>query len=79
MPVMSKTHHARMKKALVERFDALLDAIEPRELESAREGAGGRRHWATPEAMCATKAPAMELRLVVEDFKAILAEVKKLK
>ena len=79
MPVLSKKSHERLVKALNDRFNALKDAIESRELRSNKEGAKNRYSWANPEQMCATVSSASEIRIAVSDFSTILAELKKLK
>ncbi len=80
MIVMNKKHHEKLYKELTIRFDTLLDAFTTkRELNNSREGCSNRQHWVNPEEMCAIFASSSELRLAVEDFKNILAEIKKLK
>ena len=78
MPVMSKTKLEMIKMHLDQRYRTLRDAIEWRDLNSAKEGAG-KGSWMHPEKMCATVASDIELRMAVEDFKTILDEIKKLK
>lgn len=78
MPVMSKPRHARYELELRTRFENLMTQIAARELASPSEGVG-KGEWGMPERMCATVGLSMDLRLAVEDFKAILAEVKSLK
>ncbi len=77
MPVITKNLQATIARDLRYRFQNLMDAIEVRDLKSNREGSG-KGHWTKPELLCATVGTAMELRIAVEDFKTILAEVKKL-
>ncbi len=79
MPVLKKTEHHALMTALASRYDALVEALESRPLKSASEGVKGRGHWVNPEDRCATKGSEMDVRLAVEDFKAVLAEVKALK
>ena len=77
MPVMTKVRHAAIKKELGFRVATLLDAFDKRELKRPSEGARGS--WVHPEDMCATLADNLHLRLAVDDFKAILSEIRKLK
>lgn len=79
MPVLNKTRHHDIMLELSKRYDALLAALEPRALKSATEGVNGRGSWINPELKCATEGDGLEVRLAVEDFKTILAEVKALK
>jgi len=79
MPVMLKTKHEMLRLSLIQRYQALRDAIERRELNRPSEGCSGRAHWQNPEKMCATVANDIELRMAVEDFKTILDEIKRLK
>ena len=79
MPVISREEHKRIMKELRYRWDILVTRLETRELKYPGEGVKGRGHWVRPESKCATVADAMEIRLAVEDFKTILAEIKKLK
>jgi len=79
MPVLSKNELTNLRKELGVRYSILTDALESRELNSANEGAGRRKHWVHPETKCATIANSMQIRLAAEDFKNILAEIKKLK
>lgn len=78
MPVTTKSKHSLLVKELNSRFGYLMDALERRELKSAKEGAG-KGHWIDPDRMCATRKGSVEIRLAVDDFKNILAEIKKLK
>ena len=79
MPVLSKKKHKELVNALDERIDSLYEAIRSRELKSNSEGCKRRFSYQHPEVMCATVGQDYEIRLAVEDFKAILAEIKKLK
>lgn len=79
MAVLNKDHHHSLMLELSKRYDALVAALEPRALKSAAEGIKGRGSWINPELKCATEGDGLEVRLAVEDFKAILAEVKALK
>jgi len=79
MPVLSKKKYKELINALDKRIENLYEALRSRELKSANEGLKRRFHHVHPESMCATKGQDYEIRLAVEDFKAILAEIKKLK
>ena len=79
MPVLKKKGHQLLQKELNLRVGVLLDAFEGRELSSSREGVKGRGSWIDPELMSATTGNSTELRLAVDDFKNILAEIKRLK
>ena len=78
MPVMTKEKHKIITRELGCRIYALHSALERRELKSGFEGVK-RGCWAHPEDMCTTTASEILLRLAVDDFKAILAEIRKLK
>lgn len=79
MPVLSKTHHKKLHAELQSRIAELMDAFDARELRSNREGVKGRGHWIDPETRCATVGDSLRLNLAIEDFKTILAEIKRLK
>ena len=79
MPVLDKNDHRKLMQELRGRVSVLMDCVESRPLNNNREGCSGREHWIEPEAKCATKGTASEVRLAVEDFKNILAEIKRLK
>jgi len=66
MPIVAKEKLNELNQELRIRFSTLSQALSPRELKSSNEGAG-------------TEANTMQLHLAVEDFKNILAEIKKLK
>lgn len=78
MPVLHKDKHAQLVGELSRRFGNLMEILNERDLTSAHEGANGKK-WARPELMRSTAGNAIEVSLAVEDFKAILAEIKKLK
>jgi len=78
MPVLTNRKMRELTNELTRRIDQLYTVIESRELKSASEGVK-RGHWIKPEYMCATIGTNYEIRLAVEDFKTILAEIKKLK
>jgi len=78
MPVLSKEKHDRIQQELVDRFYALKDAFNGRELLSSREGAA-RGSWSNPGLMTATIESKVGLSLAVDDLKSILSEIKKLK
>ena len=77
MPVTTPQHLARIKLELSTRYQYLADCLEGRPLKSPSEGVGGP--WSEPEKMAATTGTAMELRLAVKDFSAILAEIARMK
>lgn len=79
MPVLTKDAHHELMLALTTRYDALMGALQPRELHSSTEGVKGRGSWVDYKARCATEGSAMDVRLAVEDFKAVLAEIRTLK
>lgn len=79
MPVLDKDAHHELMTALSSRYDTLMGALQARPLNSSSEGVKGRGSWVRPETKCATEGTAMDVRLAVEDFKAVLAEVKALK
>ena len=75
---MTKATHSQIEGELRERFDVLMLALQSRELKSATEGIR-RGAWINPHMLCATTGEVLELRLAVDDFKAILAVVRGLK
>lgn len=79
MPVLDKNHHNILMKELRYRAETLIDRFERRELKNNKEGVSGRGHWISPDSKCATKGSDSELRMAVDDFKNILAEIKRLK
>lgn len=79
MPVLNKDEHRRIKRELHARISIIVDKMEGREIKSNSEGVKGRGHWVNPDSKCATVGSAGELRLAVDDFKSILAEIKRLK
>ena len=79
MPTMTKAKHRELLESLQTRYETLFDAMHIRELKSPGEGLTGRRHYVSPDSMCGTRGDAMSVRMAVEDFKTILAEVKRLK
>ena len=79
MPVLSKEEHKRLTSELKRRISALEYSFRTRELKSKGEGCSGRYKWGSPDKMCATTSSASELRMVVDDFKTILTEIKRLK
>ena len=79
MGVLSKKSHDLLKDELEERFKNLMALFEKRELNSPREGCSGFSAWVSPESMCSTIGTDTEIRLAVDDFKTILAEIRKLK
>ena len=79
MPVLSKKLREQIIDELDRRIGRLYVLLDGRELSSAKEGCKNRSHWISPELKCATIGQDYEIRLAVEDFKNILAEIKKLK
>jgi hypothetical protein len=79
MPVTSHKNLDYLLKEFRYRYENLSNKLIKRELRSNKEGTGGRSHWANPDNMCATVADKVEISLAIEDFKSILAELKKLK
>lgn len=61
------------------RYDNLISLFEGRSLKSNREGCTGNLHWIDPDVNCATEGKDYELRMAVDDFKAILSEIRRLK
>lgn len=58
------------------RFAVLQNLLDfARKLDSSTDGCRARYRWPNPDAMC--KIDKMELNLAVEDFKSILAELKR--
>ena len=78
MPVLTKEKHRVMARELNVRFQVLEDAFKSRDLKSSREGLAKGR-YSNPDSLCAIKSTSLDLRMAVEDFKTILAEIKKLK
>lgn len=79
MPVMTKTKLEDIRALLQRRYAVLYDALIMRELKNNWEGLKRRRHYVNPESICSTVGSAMEVRMAVDDFKTILAEIKRLK
>lgn len=79
MPVVTKNIADNYIKELRNRFANLLKKVRFRELKSGREGCLGRSSWQYPDKLRATQASASEIRLAIDDFKAILKELGKLK
>jgi hypothetical protein len=78
MPVLHKDKHDALYRALNIRTNELLEAFKRRELTANTEGLA-RGHWVEPNTMCATVGDSLRLSMAIEDFKTILAEIKKLK
>ena len=78
MPVLAKTHLDALEGELRRRFANLLAALEARPLKHDREGANGGR-WGEPDKMRGTEGSSMDIRLAADDFKSVLAEIKRLK
>ena len=79
MPVLDKNEHRKLMQELRGRISVLIDCFGSRPLNNNREGCTGRTHWIEPETKCATRGTDSEVRIAVEDFKNILAEIKRLK
>jgi hypothetical protein len=77
MPVIKKEVQLKYETELRSRFQNLIDIVSARELRSSSEGRN-RGQWLHPEKLCATQGTDLEIRLAVDDFKLILAEVKEL-
>ena len=78
MAVQSKVSHNVLLTALRHRIGTLYACLETRELNDPSEGVR-KGSWRNPQNMYATEGTALEIRLAVDDFKSILAEIKKLK
>lgn len=76
--VVSKATHTELLKQLKIRTSRLHEVLEARELLSDREGCS-RGRWRDPSFKVKLKSSASDIRLAVEDFKNVLAELKKLK
>jgi len=75
---LPKVKRDALKKALSERYSALLDQLEGVALLDQHDCAGGKgRFWRNPELV--VKVDPLQLSLAVSDFEAILKEIKKLK
>ena len=79
MPVLAKKKHDQLISELRSRYQYMIDVFERRELSSQHEGGGRGHKWSEPKTMCATKGNDIQISMAVEDFKTILAEIKKLK
>lgn len=79
MPVLTKNQHKKLRAELQYRVAELMNAFEARDLKTNSEGVKGRGHWVDPDIRCATAGDELQLRLAVDDFKTILAEIKRLK
>ena len=79
MPVLAKKKHDQLLAELRNRYQHLIDVFERRDLLSNGEGCGFKKSWVRPDDMCATSGNDTQISMAVEDFKTILAEIKKLK
>ena len=79
MPVLDRNEHRRLMQELRGRVSVLIDCFESRSLTNNKEGVSGRGHWINPDSKCSTKGSDSELRMAVDDFKNILAEIKRIK
>ena len=78
MPVLSKSGLSEMQRELSARYNRLYDLLEGRELRGPTEGCK-RGHWVRPENKSATEGSGLEIRIAADDFKTILAEIKRIK
>ena len=76
MPVLNKEKHLFLKRELESRYTALVESFSSRELKNACEGVKGS--WLHPDKLCATVGDKFQLRLIIEDFKTILSEIKRI-
>ena len=80
MPIITKEKHTAIYRDLNNRIAQLQYVMEPRLLIDPREGIKTRGgFYADPDQMRATRGTDYDIRLAVEDFKTILAELKRLK
>ena len=79
MPVVDKIIQKQLSEELRRRTNRLFEVFECRELNSSSEGVKGRGSWVRPDTKCATIGNDLDIRMAVDDFKNILAELKKLK
>ena len=79
MPVLQKEKLNKLNSELSERFAILKDCLKQRDLKSCYEGCTKGRKYANPELFSATSGTGLQISLAVEDFKAILSEIKKIK
>lgn len=78
MPIISKEKQKKLEHEFRNRFCNLIDVITARSLRSNSEGLRNGV-WPRPETLCATVGTDIDIRLAVDDFKAILSEIRKLK
>jgi hypothetical protein len=78
MPVIEKAQLDAIHAELRRRFDNLIGALAYRPLKDDREGANVGR-WGAPDKMRVTEGSSMDIRLAADDFKSVLAEVKRIK
>jgi hypothetical protein len=79
MPVITRNEHKKLADELQRRMDVLQHSFTERPLKGSQEGCANRRYWKNVDAMCATTGSTSELRVAVDDFKTILAEIRRLK
>jgi hypothetical protein len=78
MPVTTKSQLEPIQIELGQRYQHLVACLKDRPLKSPYEGAGGGI-WEDSEKMVSTTGTAMDIRLAVQDFSAILKEIARLK
>lgn len=77
--LMSRSTNKRLRLELQGRFNMIMAAMEETDPNDFREKVSGKYYWQDPEEMCRTMGSTLELRLAVDDFKAILSQVRALK
>lgn len=76
MGIHEKDKLLRLKKELVIRHDRLSYALEHSELTSDKQGLRKDKRWPFPERM--GNIDSTDVQLAVDDFKAILSQLRKL-
>ena len=79
MTVYKKEKHRYLINELQLRFNDLMEVFSPRELSSPREGCPGRQRDVNPSLLSATVGNDSEIRMAADDFKTILAEIRRCK
>lgn len=77
MTVLDKERYIIVVNELNKRVDELRKSLKCRGLDNSSEGTK-KGTWRYPDDMVATVGNNMRIRLAVDDFKTILAEIKKL-
>lgn len=74
-------HNEGIIEGLIDQFnsraDRLMAAVRPRALNRNTEGAK-RGSWVCPDMKRATKGSTADIQIAVDDFKTILAQMRKL-